>query len=277
MRVVASAVAWTGFLIPLMTATAWAEPAPPADDTAQAESRLDVVLREWAKASEAVQESHFTVQVTDYDSTVGEARHSRLEVFVKKPDLIRIDARKEDGSLDSSFVYKKGVIHDFRPSDREEIMYSLPSDFGFPAQPERYPEDWMSRLKGGGLEHYSWIAVGPPVWNLKERFNVRLTKEDDYWVCLELKPRQQQDHDSIKHMQVVLEKKTFRVRRLWIESPNFSQQTFDFQKPNGGSEEGVTPEIILKGLPEDYKKVDLGCPEDALRKWQGGDGQPTKP
>ncbi len=149
MRVVASAVAWTGFLIPLMTATAWAEPAPPADDTAQAESRLDVVLREWAKASEAVQESHFTVQVTDYDSTVGEARHSRLEVFVKKPDLIRIDARKEDGSLDSSFVYKKGVIHDFRPSDREEIMYSLPSDFGFPAQPERYPEDWMSRLKGG--------------------------------------------------------------------------------------------------------------------------------
>ncbi len=78
-------------------------------------------------------------------------------------------------------------------------------------------------------------------------------------------------------MQVVLEKKTFRVRRLWIESPNFSQQTFDFQKPNGGSEEGVTPEIILKGLPEDYKKVDLGCPEDALRKWQGGDGQPTKP
>ena len=120
--------------------------------------------------------------------------------------------------------------------------------------------------------------MGLPVCNLKERFDVRLTRDDDNWIHLELKPRKQGDRSSFRGMEVVLERKTLWIRRLWIEQPNGSTKTYDFQKPGGGSEESVTPESILMGLPDDYKKVDVGCPEDELRKLQSGiDDPPKKP
>ena len=56
---------------------------------------------------------------------------------------------------------------------------------------------------------------------------------------------------------MVLESKTFRIRRLWGEQSDGVETTFDFEPPVGDSTEAITPESILKGLPEDYKKVDL--------------------
>ena len=142
MRGVASGLAWMGLMLPITVAAARADPAQPADKP-EAETRLDAVLREWAKASEAVQETHFTVAVTGLDLATDATQHSRLEVFVKKPDLIRMDHRNEDGSLDRSFVYKEGIIHQFRASDQTEILRRLPREFGFPTQPEWYPDGFF--------------------------------------------------------------------------------------------------------------------------------------
>jgi hypothetical protein len=44
-----------------------AAPAAPVDEKAEADARLDAVLREWAKASDAVHESHFTIRVSERD------------------------------------------------------------------------------------------------------------------------------------------------------------------------------------------------------------------
>jgi hypothetical protein len=87
MRSVLAVFALTALLLSFPAAPA--APAPPVDEKAEAEARLDAVLREWAKASDAVQEAHFTVRVTDFDQTTEVKRSSTLEVFVKKPDLMR--------------------------------------------------------------------------------------------------------------------------------------------------------------------------------------------
>ena len=136
--------------------------------------------------------------------------------------------------------------------------YSLPDSYGFPDNSDRYPGDWLDAIIGGLLERSDWLALGPPGRDLKSRFDLRLTNEDDYWIYLEIKPRQQWDRNNFKHMQLVLNRKSFQLRRLWIVQPNYGETTYDLEPPNSGSDEAMTANSILKGLPEDYKKVDLG-------------------
>ena len=251
---------WT---LPFLAAAALAAPAPPADEKAEADAHLDAVLREWAKASDAVREAHFTIGVTETDPVLDTTTSSGVEVFVRKPDLMRVDFKDAKGDFQRSFVCRGRTIHEWDAPRKEERIYSLSPEFGFPEKPERYPDDFLNSIRGKVLECLSWLAVGPPVRDLKLRFDLRLTKENNNWTYLEIKPRKQ-DRREFRRIQVVLESKTFRIHRLWIEQPNGAETTYNFDPP-GGSEESVTPESIGKGLPEDYRKVDIDGPFDEMR------------
>ena len=243
--------------LPFVAATLWSAPAPPADEKAEADARLDAVLREWAQASDVVRESHFKIRVTAADPVLDTTTDSGVEVFVRKPDLMRVDFKDAKGNFQHSFVCRGRTIHQWDASRKEERVTSLPPEFGFPEKPERYPDGFLNSLLGKGLEWLSWLSFGPPVRDLKARFDLRLTKEDDSRTYLEIKPRRPRDRRDFSRIQVVLESKTFRIRRLWREQSDGVETTFDFEPPVGDSTEAITPESILKGLPEDYKKVDL--------------------
>jgi hypothetical protein len=124
------------------TSSVHAAPAPPADEKAEADARLDAVLREWAKASDAIHESHFTIRVSELDSVTEKTSTSSIEVFVRKPDLIRIDTKDHKSGLVSG-IYKERIIRVLSSVDKTDHSYPLSDVFGFPEHPERYPDDWI--------------------------------------------------------------------------------------------------------------------------------------
>jgi hypothetical protein len=240
----------------MLMALALPFPAAPADAKAEADARLDEVLREWAKASDAVKEARFTIRLSNRDQTTDVVSTSDMEVFVRNPDLMRLDYKDQKGGR-NWFVYKERAVRYLTSADKLDCYYPLSDRFGFPEHPERYPDDFFSRLGGGILEQFSWLAFGFPVRDLKTRFDVRLSNESDYYLNIDIGPRKNRDKLDFTRMRVVLNRKTYQVRQLWIERPNATEITFDYERPKEDSAKPITPESILNGLPEDYKKVSL--------------------
>jgi TIGR03009 family protein len=229
--------------------------AAPVDAKPEADARLDEVLREWAKASDAVKEAHFKIRVTQRDTTTEKTSTSSVEVFVRKPDLMRLDHKNEKGDRDW-IVYKERIVRWLTSADKADRSYPLSEHFGFPEHPERYPDDFFSRMGGGILEQISWLAFGLPVRDLKMRFDLRLSKEDDNYLYIEIKPRNNKDCADFEQMRVVLNRKTYQVRQIWKDDA-VRETTYDYERPNEDSAKPITPDSILKGLPHDYKKVSL--------------------
>jgi hypothetical protein len=242
----------SGFMLMALTLPFMA--APP-DAKAEADARLDAVLREWAKASDAVHEAHFTIRISERDSITEEKSTSSMEVSVRKPDLMRVDYKSQK-SGPAWFIYKDRTVRLLSSSEKKDRFYTLSDEFGFPEHPDRHPDDFLSSIGGGFLEQVCWIAYGLPVGDLKSRFDFRLSKEDDNYIYIEIEPRHKDGWMPDNRMQVVLNRKTYQIRRLWIE--NSTETTYDYERPHEESAESITPESILKGLPEDYKKVDMG-------------------
>ncbi|HBI42432.1 MAG TPA: hypothetical protein DDY78_06170 [Planctomycetales bacterium] len=231
-----------------------AAPAAPPDAKAEADARLDEVLRKWAKASDAVHEAHFTIRASQQDAITDKISTFSYEVFVRKPDLMRVDV-KDHKSGPARIIYKDRTVRLLSSADKLDRFYPLSDGFGFPEHPERYPDDFFSWIGGGFLEQVSWIAFGLPVRDLKSRFDLRLSKEDDYYFYIEMTPRHKDGWMPENPMQVVLNRKTHQIRRLWMEGPNDTQTTYNYERSKKNSAEPITPESILKGLPEDYEKV----------------------
>ena len=124
-------------------------------------------------------ESHFKIRVTAADPVLDTTTDSGVEVFVRKPDLMRVDFKDAKGNFQHSFVCRGRTIHQWDASKKEDVLIPLPPEFGFPEKPERYPDGFLNSLLGKGLEWLSWLSFGPPVRDLKGPSHLRLSKEDD--------------------------------------------------------------------------------------------------
>src|SRR5438132_14027577 len=60
---------------------------------------LDALLKAWDKANKNVRELHYTMEWTTEDMVLKNKEVCRLEGFIKKPELERIDIRDDKGKL----------------------------------------------------------------------------------------------------------------------------------------------------------------------------------
>jgi TIGR03009 family protein len=230
---------------------------PPVRVTEAPNPRLEEVLLGWAKASISAKQFRRTARMTLHDRVLQSVETGSIDVYCCKPDLLRVDHMDEKGNP-KEVVYCKGKeIHFF--SGGQEHVFRLSDAFGFPDNPERYPNTFLERFTGVLLEQASCLTVGFPVRTLRDRFDVRLTKEDEQWVYLELRPRRSRDKEWYDLVQIVLHRKELWVRRVFTRQPNKNEITYDFEKPD--TSKPVTVESIVKGLPVGWKRVE--CPDPA--------------
>jgi hypothetical protein len=163
---------------------------------------------------------------------------------------------KDDNRKPIHFYCKGRELHLL--NDGTDWVFRLSPAFGFPDNPDRYPDTFLGRGGGDILERMSWFSVGMPVKSLRERFDVRITKEDEHWIYLELRPRRLRDKERYDLVQVVLHRKELWVRRLFFRHPNQSETTYDFDKPD--MTKPVTAESIVGGLPAGWRRVEWPDP-----------------
>jgi TIGR03009 family protein len=213
------------------------------------DARLDMVLRDWERASNAVRQMRYTVQRTEADFVHGTKTVSLGEVFIKKPSLLRVDQKDEKGEVTEVILCKGKELHIYDFTRKFEHVFEIP------------PKPGVSEKGGDFLgigawihEWVWWIHVGLPLRDLKSRFSMRVDREDDSWSCLEIRPRSRADQGNFLLMQVLLDKKTRWVRRIWIESLNRNTTTWDFQMPTLDPNPPITAESISKDLPRNWRR-----------------------
>ncbi|HEV3258921.1 MAG TPA: hypothetical protein VG013_18770 [Gemmataceae bacterium] len=233
----------------LIAADAPKQPPRKAVDKARADARLDALLRDWEKARTRVRDMHCEFVWTMQDRTFGDKTTFTGRVFFKSPDLLRADVKDGKGQLQYIVLLtKKGVrYYDFHA--RQESFIETRS-----GHQQRVDScwllEWLDRWVGRLSQRVQWTFVGMPVGDLRARYRVRLTKEDERWAYIEAKPRMAEDRADFEKMEVVLSKKTHLLRRTWYLQPNGNEITVDIKHV----ETDVSPPISLKSMSSDLPR-----------------------
>jgi hypothetical protein len=217
-------------------------------------SRRDVVLHQWARANDGIRSVRYRFTLTEYDRVFERRNVVKGEVQRLWPDQLRVDLGT--GRRHEIVLFTRDEIHFFHLS-KTEFIFQKPEDCSFLGEKTPERSFWDLFRLGTFLperlqQSVYWVYGGLPVRDLSRRFEVRLTKEDDWYVYLDIQGEQMRQA-GMNRMRVVLERDRFRVRQLWYESSNGNQTTLDFEKPDTKAK--ITAESIREGLPDKWKRV----------------------
>jgi TIGR03009 family protein len=83
---------------------------------------------------------------------------------------------------------------------------------------------------GGNDENFLSFLFGMKADEAKKRYDLKLAKEDQYYIYVDITPRNEADKVDFQRAQLVLIKGSFLPRRLWFEQPNGDEVTWDLPK-----------------------------------------------
>jgi hypothetical protein len=220
----------------------------------KSESRLDEVLRQWARAADARRSVSCRFTLTELDRTFEERKVSKAQALVQPPDRLRVDVLHK-GRPSFILVLTGKAIHVFNFASRVEAIYPRPKDGTFlGAQTRRrtFREKLNGLVRGECYQQQlAWLIAGLPVRDLPARFDVQLVKEDQWYAYLQLRPRRSKEREDVQRMRVVLNKDGWWVRQIWLLRPNDNETTFDFEQARVVDKPPITAEAIRRHLPKE--------------------------
>jgi TIGR03009 family protein len=195
-----------------LTAQAQTPPAPPPAPDAK---KIDEYLLRWEQEMQKIQSLVAQLERTEKDRTFqAEKKYVGIAEYMK--DGTGPTARnyallemKEVGKQDihEKFICTGTFLYQFRPTEREISAHRLP-----PPKPGQVGDD-----------NFLTFLFGMKAEQAKERYQLKLTKEDVNYIYLEVEPRFPADKADFKRAQLVLNKDSFLPRQLWFEQPNGNQ------------------------------------------------------
>jgi TIGR03009 family protein len=232
------------------------------------DAKLEAVLRAWEEARGAVKEMHARFKMTRESRGWARKEVGHGEVRLRKPDLLRVDLADEQGRPDSIWLLTKEDIHHYTFKDKVHRVLPAPTERDRAAETRNKTGRGFAGLfsfRGAlsiSLQDYCWgVYGGMPPADFKDRYDLCLTNEgDEHWVYIEVRPRTARDRADFEKCQVVLDRKTFWVRRAWIEFSSGDTATWDFDRPDRAPVPHVTRESLTKELPKGWNRVETDYP-----------------
>lgn len=68
----------------------------------------------------------------------------------------------------------------------------------------------------------------------KDRFELTLAKEDAHYIYVDVKPRKSEDKTEFQRARLVLDRKTYLPRQVWLEQPNGNEVLWDMPSSAAG-------------------------------------------
>jgi TIGR03009 family protein len=188
---------------------AGAQPAAPNGE------RLDALLQRWEKEMQSVQ----TLTV-DMVRTTKDKVWATDEVFAgkakyMKPNMAILEMQKKDNAqVYEKFLCTGTFLYQWVPANKVVNVYELPPPQ--PGQPAQ--NDFLSFFFGMKAEE------------AKQRYDLKLIKEDQWYVYIEVVPKLQSDKAEFAKARLVLNQTTFLPRQVWFEQTNGNEVTWDLPK-----------------------------------------------
>ncbi len=187
---------------------------------APGQARLDVLLQSWEDRMRSVQTIEAQCTRTTIDKTWQTADVFEGTAKYMKPNLARLDmAKKNRPDTYERYLCTGTFLYEYVPANRVIRIHELPT----PKPGQVADDNFLSFLFGMKAEE------------AKRRYDLRLAKEDQWYVYIEIQPRFPADKADFHKARLVLLNNTFLPRQLWFEQPNGNEITWDIPKIESGA------------------------------------------
>jgi TIGR03009 family protein len=193
--------------------------APPASPPAAEDKVLDGHLHKWEEKMKDVTTLAAQLVRIDKDRTfdqttklVGEAYYMKDGRGPTALNLAILELRPEGKKeFQERYVCTGDFIYDFKPAQKEIRFYEVPK----PKPGQVADDNLMSLLFGMKAEE------------AQRRYSLKLAKEDQYYIYVDIAPRSAADRSDFQRARLVLNKTTFMPRQLWFEHANGNEVMWD--------------------------------------------------
>jgi len=195
------------------------QPAPPAEPAR--DNKLDGYLREWEKAMQSVQSLAAQLERTDVNKTFGSKDIYVGTAQFLKPNLALLAMAKKEKPdvLVEKFVCSGTNLYQYFPQQKEIRVHPLPQ----PKQGQVADDNILSFLFGMKADE------------AKRRYDMKLAKEDQWYIYVEILPRFDADKADFHRARLVLLKDNFLPRQLWFEQANGDEVIWDIPRVENGA------------------------------------------
>jgi TIGR03009 family protein len=175
-------------------------------------NRLDALLMRWEKEMTTVQTILAQCTRTSVDKTFNVIQVYEGTAKYMKPNLAMLEMKqKGKEQVYEKYICTGNFLYEYVPADKVIRVHELP-----PPKPGQVAEDnFLSFLFGMRAEE------------AKRRYDLKLVKEDQWYVYIEILPRFDPDKADFKRARLVLNGQTFLPRELWFEQPNGNEVKWD--------------------------------------------------
>jgi TIGR03009 family protein len=202
-------------------------PALPAAQPLNPNDPLDQLLLRWEGEMKKVQTLVASLNRIDQnkvaattDVYVGVAKYMRAQAGQRVVNLATLELRRRDQPDSYEKMLCNGTgLYLWSPTEKEIRMQPLPQP-----KPGQVADD-------GPLQ----FLLGMKAEEARRRYELKLTKSDQYYYYVDVLPRFDQDKADFQRARMVLNKDSFLPRQLWFEQPNGNTVTWDIPKIENGA------------------------------------------
>jgi TIGR03009 family protein len=188
--------------------------APPAEDKA-----LDGHLQKWEAAMKDITALGAQLNRIDKDRTFDTVTKLSGAAYYMKagsgPTALNLallemslDGKKE---MKEKFICTGTYLYQYMPEQKEIRVYELPKP-----KPGQVAEDNLLSL-----------LFGMKADDAKQRYNLKLAKEDQHYIYVDIAPRHAADKADFQRARLVLNKTNYLPRQLWFEHANGNEVMWD--------------------------------------------------
>jgi TIGR03009 family protein len=198
-------------------------PAAPAAPTA-----LDNYLLRWEQEMQKVERLHAQLGRIDKSATfntttklTGYAAYMKTGSGPTALNLALLEMVPEGSrEISEKYIYTGTFVYAFAPAQKEIKVYEIPKP-----KPGQVADDNLMAL-----------MFGMKAGDARTRYNLRLAKEDQYYIYVDIQPLAARDRTDFKRARLVLSKDAFLPRQLWFEHPNGDETTWDIPRIQNGAQ-----------------------------------------
>jgi TIGR03009 family protein len=193
------------------------QPAAPVLDPSR--NRLDALLIRWEQEMRSVNSVVAQCTRTSLDKAFQMTEVFEGTAKYMKPNLAMLEMQKR-GKADAfeKYICTGTFLYEYVPQNKVIRVHELP-----PPKPGQVADDnFLSFLFGMKAEE------------ARRRYDLRLVKEDQWYVYIEILPRLPADKSDFQRARLVLNNQSFLPRELWFEQPNGNEVKWDIPKVESG-------------------------------------------
>jgi TIGR03009 family protein len=220
-------------------------PLPPA--VAPADQKLDGYLAGWEKATTSLVNIRVEMSLTRTDPVFKTAKEYTGVVVCMKPNyaVLRLDYAADPKDYEA-FICDGKAVYAYSGLDKTITTWKLPDPKTNPAGvTDNLMIDFLSGMKAKAV---------------KDRFDINVFKEDDYYVYLDIKPKLAKDKENFKQLKLALfrphvEGLAFLPAQIYMVKPNDTTEQWKLAKHKANIQGISEKDFEYKDVPG-YRRVD---------------------